>query len=176
MVESSYSLSLLNKPSRNSRLPPSLGNLAPSLLNLLEKEQIKSEPELFLKSNEILFALLSSAEPGLFRDFMRAEGKRLMDLNHPDLPEKVCVHSGPFIFVKHHFPWPTDMCAWSYSIFKVLYPKMREKNQRGQNRWCPIFFFLRFSKISFLLGVGEENLVVTSKSRYNILIFRVSLC
>ena len=134
MVESSYSLSLLNKPSRNSRLPPSLGNLAPSLLNLLEKEQIKSEPELFLKSNEILFALLSSAEPGLFRDFMRAEGKRLMDLNHPDLPEKVCVHSGPFIFVKHHFPWPTDMCAWSYSIFKVLYPKMREKNQRGQNR------------------------------------------
>ena len=107
MVESSCSLTLLNKPSRNSRLPPTLENLAPSLLNLLEKEQIRSEPELFLKSIEILYALLSSAEPGLVRDFMRAEGRRFMDLNHTDLPEKVFFKSPP----------PPRMCARCDTIF-----------------------------------------------------------
>ena len=113
MVESSCSLTLLNKPSRNSRLPPTLENLAPSLLNLLEKEQIRSEPELFLKSIEILYALLSSAEPGLVRDFMRAEGRRFMDLNHTDLPEKV--------FFKPPPPLPECVRdATPFLIFTVL--------------------------------------------------------
>ena len=93
MVECRCALFLLNQTSRNSQLPPILENLAPSLLNLLTKDKHISNPtlspELVHKSLKILFSLLDSADPGLVRGFLSAEGRRLENLNQSDLGTEV---------------------------------------------------------------------------------------